>query len=187
MKKLIATLLLLAASSSLVLAQGMPTIGIYDDANYTICYGNISQYVTKTVYFAAWLPPEIPSMTACEFAVSGLPGPAEAILTPTWTTTLVIGTLDYDLALAWTNPQVGPWVLLGTLAIFPLAAFPMDDLMTVVPGQACLCLTIVDGDFVEHDAAGGMYTFNCSDPAGCLCFEETATEDLNWGSLKSLY
>ena len=35
MKNFLATLLLLVASSSLILAQGMPTIGIYDDAKHT--------------------------------------------------------------------------------------------------------------------------------------------------------
>jgi hypothetical protein len=186
MKKLIATLLLLAVSS-VALAQGVPTIGLYEDPDYTLCFGDIVQYVSKDVYVAAWLPPEIPVMTACEFAVSGLPGPADAIIAENWTTPLVIGDLGFDISLAWAAAQPGPWVLCGTLDFFALIDLGPDVVMQVVEGGACTCLVVVDGDFVEHDAVGGQYVFNCSDPANCECFPGTATEDTSWGSLKSLY
>ncbi len=192
MKKVMVAFLLLVGVSSFAAAQGVPTIGIYEDVDYTICYGDVEVYVAHDVFVVANLTPEIPGITAVEFRVDNLPeeNPALGIRTDSWTSTLVIGDLGYDIAIAWDSMQPGPWVLIGTLSFFMIDPtwIGADHLMTVAPGLTCDCLVVVDDVFEEHDADGGWFTFNCSNPTDCLCFDDlTATEDASWGTIKALY
>jgi hypothetical protein len=188
MKKLMVALLLVLVSST-ALAQN-PTIGIYEDDTYTICYGDIVPFVQKMIYVVAWLPPEIAGITAVEFKIDNLPpDDGGGIITPAWNSDLVIGDVNWDISIAWPGPQAGPYVLIGTLSFLVIVDgwIPMDHVMMVQEGNDCQCLVVVDDNFVEYPADGGMYTFNCTDPEQCGCFEDIPTEATNWGSVKALY
>lgn len=191
MKKLMAALLLLVAMSSVAAAQPAdPFIGIYADDTAVLCEANVTQYVTTTVYVFAVLPDEIPGMTACEFRIDNLPTAAMAITTFTWNTDLVIGNADYGIALAFAPALPGPTCLLGTIAFFPLAAFPADHRMTVMPSNDSGNLVIVDLDYNEVPCeADHFFTFNCTGtlPYGCNCQPTIATENATWGQIKALY
>lgn len=187
MKKLMTALLLLVAMSSVAAAQ-MPSIGIYADDAGVLCEADVAQYVTSTVYVFAYLN-DIPGMTACEFRIDNLPTAAMSINTFTWNTTLVIGTPDYGIALAFAPALPGPLCLLGTIGFFPLQEFPDDWRMTVMPSNDSGNLVIVDLDYNEVPAEGYFFTFNCTGvlEGGCDCFVGVATEDATWGEIKALY
>jgi hypothetical protein len=187
MKKLMVALLLVLVSST-AFAQN-PTIGIYEDVDYSFCYGDIEVFVQKTIYVTAWLPPEIAGITAVEFKIDNLPAAGLGIVTPAWSSPLVIGDPAWDISVAWAGPQAGPWVQIGTLSFLMIDAawIGPDYVMTIMEGNDCECLVVVDDNFVEFPADGGMYTFNCSNPDQCECFDSIPTEATNWGSVKALY
>ena len=188
MKKMIVAALLLAVSASFATAQDVdPTIGIYADVDYTVCYADIVPFLYTTVYVAAWLPDTVPAITATEFRVDGLPSPADAIVTWLWTTNLVIGDINFDISLAWGSAQPGPWVLFGQGDFFYLVEEEADHVLTVLEGMDCDCLVVVDDEFNTVPALGYQFTFNCSPGNDCLCTPETATQETNWGSIKALY
>lgn len=191
MKKLMAALLLLVAMSSVAAAQGDPFIGIYADDAGVSCQANVTQYVSTTVYVMAYLPADIPGMTACEFRIDNLPTAAMSINTFAWNTTLVIGTPDYGIALAFAPALPGPLCLLGTISFFPLQAFPADWRMTIMPSNDSGNLVIVDLDYNEVPCSADPYffTFNCTGslPGQCDFTIGVATEDATWGSIKALY
>jgi len=192
MKKMMAALLLLVAMSSIAVAQPgvQPVIGIYADDVAVLCEANVQQYVSRTVYVFAILPEEIPAITAAEFRIDNLPTAAMAITTFNWNTPLAIGTADWDIALAFTPPLAGPTALLGTISFFPLADFGPDWRMTIMTGNDCDCLVVVDLDFNEVPCEPGhFFTFNCTGslPGECGCTVGVATEDATWGQIKALY
>ena len=189
MKKMMAALLLLVAMSSVAAAQGQPFIGLYADDTAVLCEADLTPFVPMNVYVFAYLQ-DIPAITAAEFRVDNLPGVAQAIITPTWNTTLVIGTLGYDLALAFTPALTGPVALLGTLQFLALSDLGADWRMTVMPGLDCNCLVVVDTDYVEHACEPDHFlTLNCTGALdyGCNCQPTIATEDATWGQIKALY
>ena len=188
MKKLMVALLLVLVSST-AFAQ-VPTIGIYDDVDYTVCFGDLVPYVQKEIFVVAWLPPDIADITAVEFKIDNLPpAGADGIITPAWNSDLVIGDVGWDISIAWPGPQAGPYVLIGSLSFLMIndTWIGLDHVMMVMAGMDCDCLVVVDDNFVEHTAEGGKYTFNCSDPEQCGCFEDIPTEATSWGSVKALY
>ncbi len=191
MKKLMAALLLLVAMSSVAAAQSQPFIGLYADDTAVLCEADLTPFVPMNVYVFAVLPEtDIPAITAAEFRIDNLPGPAAAIITPTWNTTLVIGTMGHDLALAFTPPLPGPVALLGTLQFLALADLGADFRMTIMPGNDCNCLVVVDTDYIEWDCEPDhFFTFNCTGALeyGCNCQPTIATEDATWGQIKALY
>jgi hypothetical protein len=187
MKKLMVALLLVLVSSS-AFAQN-PTIGIYEDMDYTICFGDLELYVQKAISVVAWLPPDILGVTAVEFKIDNLPSGANGIVTPAWNSDLVIGDPNWDISIAFPEAQPGPFVLIGTLSflMIDVSWVGPDHVIMIQAGNDCDCLVIVDDVFNEHTADGGMYTFNCTNPDACDCFLETPTEDASWGSVKALY
>jgi hypothetical protein len=191
MKKMMAALLLLVAMSSIATAQEpMPFIGLYADDTAVLCEANVSQYVNTTVYVFVVVPESISLVPAVEFKVENLPTAAMAIMTAAWNTPLVIGTVDWDIALAFNPPLTGPAALLGTLTFFPLADFGADWRMTVAPGNDCDCLVIVDQDYNEIPGElNHFFTFNCTGALeyGCNCVPTIATENATWGQIKALY
>jgi len=191
MKKLMAALLLLVAMSSIAAAQPpQPFIGIYAEDSPVICQADVSQYVSKTVYVFAVVPESITVIPAVEFKIDNLPTAGMALLTYNWNTTLVIGTADWDIALAFAPALPGPIALLGTISVFPLADFGPDWRMTIAEGNDCECLVVVDQDYNEIPAEPGhFFTFNCTGglPGGCLCTVGVATDDATWGQIKALY
>ncbi len=161
-------------------------IGIYFDDAATICDADLATYVTTTVNVIAILPANIPAITAAEFRISNLPlDPACAILTQNWNTPLVIGTVDYGIALAFSPALPGPYALLGTLDIFLLDAncVGADHEVLVEAALDSGNLVVVDEGYNEHPAIGWFFKFNCT--TGCSC--QTATEESSWGGVKALY
>ncbi len=188
MKRLVITLLLLAAMSSIAAAESY--IGMFDDVQATICYGDTEVYVTKSVHFIAYLDPEIPAITAAEFSVPNLPeSGALGIVTASWNTTLVIGNLDYGIALAFSDPVPGPLAALGTVDFFPIDAawIGADYLMEVLAAQDSGNLVVVDDGFVTIPVLGGNYTFNCSNPDECDCVDSVPVSPTSWSAVKALY
>ncbi len=183
MKKMMIALLLLIAMSSV--ASAVPFIGMFVDDQAVICHKPIEVYVATDVYFFA-LVEDIPAITACEFAVDGLPDAALAIVTPAWATPLAIGTLGYGLALAFTPAVPGPTCFLGTVGFFAMADFGPDYLMSVVETYDSNVLAVVDDEYNTIAAEGGIFTFNCSTDQ-CLCTPGVATEDATMSSIKALY
>jgi hypothetical protein len=185
-----AAFLFLLGAGMFSLAQGAATIGCYDDPNYTLCYGDIEQYVAKTVYVALWLPPEIYSIRSCKFRIDNLPltGP-EGIRTDYWTSDFAIGDPSSGISLHWGSPQVGVWVLLGEMEFFMIQEtwIGEDHVMTPVG------LPVAGQDFyIMFESESIEYTFNCTDPWECLCIEGYSRDGLlasetSWGSIKSLY
>jgi len=167
-------------------------IGIFADEVHSACDAALPLYVSTTVYFYASMDVRaLTAMTACEFSVGNMPedNPGLGIVTPAWTTTLVIGDIFGDIALAWEVPQPGPVASIGTLAFFAIDAGWIGDdhvlsvELTVDPTS--LKRVIVDDLFDTYDVGGGSFTFNCT--GTCTCLPSTAVEDTNWGSIKALY
>ncbi|MCP4546202.1 MAG: hypothetical protein GY835_07025 [bacterium] len=193
MKKLMVALLILVAFGNIAMAQETDMyIGIFADDAYTHCYADVEAFAPVTIYLAAFLDEEVPGITAAEFGVDNWQGTiaGTSMVTMAWNTDLVIGTVEYGVALAFSTPIPGPFAFLGTATVLSMdAAWLADEtLMTVVPATDSGMLQVVDGDFAPHDVNGGTFTYNCVNPAMCSCFDEfIAADATNWSSLKALY
>ncbi|MCP4546205.1 MAG: hypothetical protein GY835_07040 [bacterium] len=192
MKKLMVALLILVAFSNIAMAQTDMYIGVFADDAYTTCYADVEAFAPVTIYLAAFLGEEVPGITAAEFSVDNWQGTiaGTSMVTMTWNTDLVIGTVEYGVALAFSTPIPGPFAFLGTATVLSMdAAWLADEtLMTVVPATDSGMLQVVDGDFAPHDVMGGTFTYNCVDIAVCVCYEDgTASDATNWSSIKALY
>ncbi len=187
--KRILLILILCAISSAAFAQD-PVIGVFEDIDATICWGDLEVYVTKTIYVTAILPPGIPAITAAEFRVDhwlGDEGPDCAIVTYNWNTPLVIGDIGWNLALAFSPSLPGPTAVMGEISYFLLdaACVGTDWHMNVQAGHDSGKLVVVDEAYNEIDADGYFYTFNCT--AECWCEHCTAATATSWGVVKALY
>ncbi len=185
MRILLALLALVAAGTS---AQASSYIGMFNDQAMTDCVADMSTpYVSVSVYFVGYADPaEILGVSAVEFKVTNWPA-AGGIITPHWTTTLAIGDITVDLALAWTPYLASGVFQLGYVEFLPLGAWVGSDYtMTIAKGDPpnLLGVIIVDATtFDEHIVDGWNFTFNCT--GDCPC--ETSVEASNWGSIKALY
>ncbi len=172
---------------SLMLFSGVASanvIGVFGDADGTICEINASQPYTTAIFHFVALMSDIPTMSACEFGATGLMGDASNIVTPAWSTSLVIGSLPAGVALAWSVPVPGPVAYLGAVNVFLMAAYPQDQMVSVVASEDGN-LVIVDGETAEaRDAMGWSSVINCSGGCGCM---EIATDDNSWSEIKALY
>jgi len=170
-------------------------IGVFSDDAGNDCTASIVPYVPVDIYFLAVLTETFDSgITAAEFKVSnwvGNPGYPTGMTTLTWTSSLVIGDIDMDLSIAWSTPQGAGlgFVLIGSanLTMFDPAWIGPDYMMTVEAGDDCACLVTVDDLFEIHDAQGGLFWFNCTDPQACPCLGETAAQESSWSSVKALF
>ena len=176
-------LLLLVAVSSVASAQ-VPFIGMYADDQVVVCHTELPVYVTTSVYFFATIG-SIPAITAAEFSVSNLPGPADALITPNWNTPLVIGDAGYGIALAFSPALPGPDAFLGTLDFFALNDLGADYGMAVLASNDSGLLVVVDDVYDTLNAEGGLFTFNCS--GECECADTIATDESTISSIKALY
>ncbi len=155
---------------------GTNYIGMFADEGADLCYGDIDLYVTFTTYVYAIIAPEIFGITAAEFRIDNLPEPGPGgLVTQNWAPPLVIGDPWWGIAIAFTEPQPGPLVLLGTLDFFMIdESWIGEDYWTGVShSNESGLLVIVDDDFVTHDAMGMQFTFNCTNPSACDCIEAT--------------
>lgn len=189
MKKLMVALLMLAAMSSFALAQDF--IGIFADVEGTTCDAAIVEYAPVVVHVMAYIPNVPGGITAVEFMIDnypGNPGYPTGTATPAWDSDLVIGDVSFDISIAFSEPQYGPYAHLGTIEflMFDPAWIGDDYVMTVAPGMDCECLVVVDDLFEIVDVMGGQFTFNCT-TGECLCLQGTATEDTSWSAVKALF
>ncbi len=134
-------------------------------------------------------------ITACEFRLDNLPvnhGDVDGIWTVEWTTELVIGEPVDGVALAWTEPQPGPVIELGLMTFYSMDNTDWVGADHVVLAKEALfggTLGVVDQDNNFIPVGGGEFTFNCSDPEGCVCFEPgdpvcvLSDTELNFGSV----
>jgi hypothetical protein len=184
--KLLSLTLLLTLAVSIQARTFIPFIGMYSDDQMILCEADLPVFVTTSVFFVVYLPPEVPSITAAEFRVDHLPGASEALITPNWNTPLVIGDAGYGIALAF-NPAIpGPYAFLGTLDFFGLVDLGSDYLMTVMESNDSGLLVVVDDTYSTIDASGGYFTFNCYDQ--CYCGEIiTTVEGTTVSHIKALY
>ncbi len=172
---------------SLVLFSGVASanvIGVFGDQYAIFCEIDASQPYTTAVFHFVALMSDIPRMSAAEFGATGLLGDAANIVTPAWSTDLVIGSLPAGVSLAWTVPLDGPVAYLGAVNVFLMAAYPADQLVSVVASEDGN-LVIVDADAAEaRDAMGWSSLINCSADCGC---DIIATDDNSWSEIKALY
>jgi hypothetical protein len=189
MKKLLVALMLLAMSS---LASAQPYIGLFADADGTHCYADMPIGAPVTIHVMALIE-DIPAITAAEFRIdnfTGSPGYPTSIVTQTWNSPLTVGTIDYGFSIAFTVPKPGPVVALGTIEYLTFdptwigADYVMTTDVTLDSGN----LVVVDAEYITIPVGRGTYTFNCTNPELCPCYDETIpTQDASWGSIKALY
>lgn len=189
MKQLFTALLLLAAACGP--AGATPLIGLFADEDATYCFGDTGAYTMMSVYIIAVLA-DIEAITAAEFSVPDYPDHHGYVIEfVTWTSPQVTGELPGCVSIAWSAPRPGPIVLIGEAVFFWIQDadfYPgLDYVMCVYPCPDNTHPIVVDDLYNEHDAAGGRFTFNCTDPNGCYCTPGTALAENSWGSVKSLY
>jgi hypothetical protein len=184
-KLLIVTAILLVAFS----AQASE-IGIYADAEGTVCALDYAAFAPQTTYVGVILDPnEFPNgIVAAEFKIDNyFPNNGLGMVTVEATSQVVIGAMDTDYSIAWAEPKTDAFVLIATMTSvgFSPAWLGTDHVMTIMAGDDCACLVIVDDAFIQHGTVGGSFTFNCT--IDCDCLEGTATEDASWSAVKALF
>ena len=108
---------LLAAASGALADDAM--IGLYSDEYASDCSADVAVFSTVQVFVVATLG-GIGELSAAEFRIAGYPTGAGGIVTTNWTSTLTIGDVDDNFAIAFNEFQSGSTVLLGTLDLFAL-------------------------------------------------------------------
>ncbi len=190
MRQLVLVMLCLAVAGPGI-AQGL--IGIFaDDVWGSECHAPIEEYVPMMVHVMAVVP-DIDAVTAAEFRIANYPGnPGYPIGSAYeyWNSDLIIGDITWDFSIAFSEPQPGPLIHLGSIefTMFDPTWILDDWIMTVGEGADCECLVVVDADFEIVDVMGGQFTFNCTDPSWCYCsWFPTATHESSWSAIKQLF
>jgi len=196
MKKLMVTLLFLAAMSSFAMAQDF--IGIFTDEVGTACDAEFdTPFTDLTVYVMAYIPSFPDGITAAEFSVAGFPedmGFPFGDSSMDFTSPLIIGDFETGFSIAWDAPQ-GAGTGLALIGTGEIKAYNYegavwvgpDHLVQIIPANDSGELVTVDDAYNIIDAQAGLFWWNCTDPDACVCFEGTATEDSNWSSVKTLF
>jgi len=184
---LFALLLLLAPLAHAAIIDG-DFIGIFADAEGTVCYMNSpTPYTTKTIYILASFSGDF-NISAAEFRVgnfSALSG--FALPTVVWTTTLVIGDAATGVALAWTEVIAGPLANFGRIDLFILSDPPADTMIRILPTDTSHKRVIVDDVlFEEFPVDGNVFVFNPGSGES-PCDIDAPAERANWGAIKALY
>ncbi len=180
MRRTVLFLALLAVGRAVAFAQSdADHIGLYLDAQATDCTGILDapgQVVAVKVL--AVLRELAAPIIAVEFCLENLPpsgGEGGAMWIADWGTALVLGDPLGGLALAWTEPQPGPIVELGTITFYSQAAADWigpDHTLRVRPSVTFgTPVSVVTEDGATVPVAGAAFFFNCSDPGQCLCWE----------------
>lgn len=189
MRKLLTSLLVLALASGVAVADSY--IGLFADGQATHCYADTEAYTTTTVHVIAWLDQDwTGQISACEFYVDNYPlEGAEGIATPVWSTPLVIGYVNYGIALAFPNPLSGPLAYLGRIDFYCIDPAWLADnyVLAVRPSRQSDTLALVNTLGETIAVTGGQFTFNCTNPASCDCLESVATADMSISNVKALY
>ncbi len=178
------TVLLLAPVTALA---SRDMIGLYVDESASDCGGDLQPYVNVDVYVIATLS-SINELRAVEFKLDNYP--SGGIITPNWNTPLVIGDLQDDIALAFSENQTGSTVILGSLGFMSIATdWPGSNYVVTIAGGDIADIDapiIVDEEHVEHGVLGGRFTFNCTSDTNCAC-GDGGTADQSVSSLKQTY
>jgi len=154
---------------------------------------------------------EFDVLTAVQFAIANLPEASMAQVTAYWNTDLVIGDLETGIALAFSPPLALYFAVLGRVEFIAWEPFPDDYVMEVVGAPAWDDeLLVVDGEYNEIEAQGGIHTFNCTegcycgnwlgapliglftDEEGVICYQDievftTPAGESSWSAVKALY
>lgn len=189
---LFALLALTASSAAAVQDESGSFIGMFTSETGTACDLDLPVGSATNVYILASLNADgIPSLTACEFSVlnyPGNPGYPTAIVTPSWTTTLVIGSLaGGGISLAYETAQEAQIVLLGQIEflVFDPTWIVGEYVMEIAPAAGQTYVNIVDAAYTTWWVNGGTFTFNCEED--CPCEPGVASQDASWTSIKALY
>jgi hypothetical protein len=189
MRKLLMSLLVLALTSGVATANSY--IGLFAVPGATHCYASTAEYTTTTVHVIAWLDEDWSGlMSACEFYIENFPEDgSQGVISTSWSTPLVIGYVNYGIALAFNPPLTGPLAYLGSIDFYAVdpAWIPADYTMAVRPSRQSDNLVIVDTLGQMMTVAGGQFTFNCSNPNACDCLEAVAIGETSFSSVKALY
>jgi len=172
-------------------ASATAVIGVYAGETGEICEADIDAGGNVTLLILARIDPFEFSggITAAEFRIDNLPsggGYPEGVISPQWTSTVVVGDLFTDFSIAWSSPQYGPLVTIGSVNFqaFDGGWIGTQRAMEVMEGDVCGCIAVVDDYLVAHEAAGGRFTFNCGYDCGCGGIQSTESD---WGEVKTLY
>ncbi|MBM4118712.1 hypothetical protein FJ251_13450 [bacterium] len=189
MRKLLTSLLVLALTGGVAVADTY--IGLFADGQASHCYAPTAAYTTTRVHVIAWLDASwVGQISACEFYVENYPldGPG-GIVTPVWSTPLVIGYVNYGIALAFPNPLNGPLAYLGRMDFYCIDPAWLGDnyALAVRPSRQSDTLALVNTLGETIPVAGGQFTFNCTNPSACDCLESVATADMSISNVKALY
>jgi hypothetical protein len=193
MKALFLAVVGLASMASGALATPWFYMSSTTDYEHPVCSAEAALYATVTVHIFADVETGagIDAITAAEFRVADLPGEGDGVLvTPQWATPLVIGSLDQGIALAFSPPVAGPLCDLGLVEFFVTdgTLLGVDRCMAIAQTLDSAKLVVVDQDYNEIPAEGGVFVFNPSATASCtLCPDLSATGSSSWGSVKDLY
>ncbi len=157
-------------------------IGIYSDMEAITEHTELTHYANTDIYVIALVNTDEveEGLTAAEFKVGNYFDQTDpVVISEEWSSSLVVGDLSTDFAIAWTLPQPGPIVNIGTISVFLLdSSWPGSDyVLSVERGDECDCLTLVDEDFNIGEASGGVFTIYASTPA----------QKTNWSKIKTLY
>ncbi len=150
-------------------------------------------YVTTSVWVCAQLSVDLDDViTAAEFRIDGLPSDSDAIVSYFWNTDLVIGSADYGISLAFSEPLPALFGVLGELQVFSLDnGWPSDDYrMYIGTTYGSDVRVLVDGNYEVWQANGGEFFFNPTNPYNfCPYISQppTATDEISWGAMKALY
>jgi hypothetical protein len=178
MRKLLTTLLVLTLTSGVALADSY--IGLFAVPHATHCYADTEAFTTTTVHVVAWLDDDWSGlMSACEFYIDNFPvAGAQGVISQTWSTPLVIGYVNYGIALAFNPALPGPLAYIGSIDFFTIdpAWIPADYTMAVRPSRQSDTLALVDTYGEVMNVSGGQFTFNCTNPLACDCLESVAVE-----------
>ncbi len=185
----------LAAIALLLLALPVHAdtlIGLFADESGDQCWADIEPYVEIELHVLVFLDSYdiYGGLTAAEFRLEnwpGNPGYPLGMVTANWNTDLLLGELDDDFSIAFSEPLQGSIVELGTLTLQMFSEDWIEDGQEVVvgPGYDCDCIVVVDGLFEIYEARGLQFTFNCEE--ACSCIPGATPIESSWSHIKGLY
>ncbi len=175
------------------MSHAADSIGIYADETGTIRCADLVPYVITDLYIVAHLTSLCEGgIVAAEFKVDNWPetgdDPDLGLIEVIPYSSLYIGYLHHDFAIAWSEPQ-GAGSCYVTIALLQFLAFGQtwpgqDYWLSIAPGNDCECLVLVDHLYQEHDVYGDSFLLNCVQDCG-FCW--TAAEPTDWSALKAMY
>jgi len=189
MKKLAMTALFAVLALA---ARADSLIGIFADEEGDRCWATLTPFVETRLHVLVFLDDHDMEggLTAAEFALEGWPrnsGYPMGAITEHWNSDLVLGTVYDDFSIAFSEPQAGPVVELGSLSVqlFSPDWIGNDHAVIVVEGSDCDCLVVVDDLFELHEARGLQFTFNCT--GSCSCLPGVVQGASSWSAVKSMF